>query len=57
VCGATGASETIADGAPLDFPASLAFHGRDLLVPTFALYSATAGKASAAPALLKLTAP
>jgi len=50
-------AETIADRAPLDFPASLAFHGRDLLGTNFALYSATAGKASAAPALLKLAAP
>lgn len=51
---AAGAFETIAKGAPLDFPASVAFHGSDLYVTNFALFTASAGKL-ASPALVKLS--
>lgn len=49
-----GRIETIASGTPLDFPASVAYRGSDLYFTNFALFSASAGKASAAPGLLKL---
>ena len=50
---ATGQVETIAHGAPLDFPASVSMHGSDAYVTNFALYTATKGQ-PATPALLRL---
>jgi sugar lactone lactonase YvrE len=52
--GSDGTVTTIATGAPLDFPASLAFRGPDLYVTNFALFNANAGKL-AAPGLLKFS--
>ncbi len=45
--------ETMASGAPFDFPASVAFRGPNLFVTNFALKNASAGKPAAA-ALLEL---
>src|SRR6478735_1503772 len=45
---------TLAEGEPLDFPASVAYVGRELLVTSFALKTASAGLPSK-PALLRLS--
>ena len=54
--GATGgAIRTVADGAPFDFPATVAYRGRTLYATNFALKTASAGKPSA-PGLLRVAA-
>jgi len=50
---ADGAVQTVLSGAPLDFPATLAYRGSTLFATNFALANASAGK-PAMPGLLKL---
>ena len=45
---------TLAEGEPFDFPASVAYSGRELFVTSFALKTASAGLPSK-PALLRLS--
>jgi sugar lactone lactonase YvrE len=49
-----GSVTTLAEGEPFDFPASVAYAGRDLFVTSFALKTASAGLPSK-PALLRLS--
>jgi sugar lactone lactonase YvrE len=48
-----GGTRTLVSGAPLDFPATLAYRGSSLFATNFALVNASAGKA-ATPGLIKL---
>ena len=50
---ASGTVETIAHGAPFDFPATVAYRGSTLYATNFALKTASAGKPSA-PGLLRI---
>jgi sugar lactone lactonase YvrE len=44
----SGSVETLASGAPFDFPASVAFRGQSLFTTNFALRNASSGKPAAA---------